>query len=403
MAAEDLPDARRSREHDEYLLELKYLVELHCRAQGISVRAARKIMAEIDEAQGPSKNSWPNRWIAAGDLAVQSGDILTATKFYNLGRFPFVDSHERQIAHRKCIASFLAWQKARNLGVVVLRLTMGARSFKAYVRRSGVTPAPAILVIGGIVSIKEQWGSLFDVWARFGVDVIVTEAPGVGENELAWDRNASSMITTLLDAVGVTEESGGCFAVAMSFGGTLALQAAAVDSRIRGVSTVGAPIAGFFTNESWWSKVPETTRRTLGRILDTNDSISTFQAMAELGLRPDEIERIRSPIWYVKSNQDEIIPPDEIEPLLNSGRKLYVLMTNDVHGSPSWAAAVRVFTGYSIVHTLTPNSVYGLFLKAALRVFSMMPGLAFYEPGGSNTVASSYKPPVSGRAGGMYQ
>jgi esterase FrsA len=403
MAAEDLTGDPRRREHDEYLLELKYLVELHCRAQGISVRAARKIMTEIDDAQGPSKNSWPNRWIAAGDLAVQRGDILTATKFYNLGRFPFIDSHERQIAHRRCIDSFLEWQRACNLGVVVLRLTMGARSFKAYVRRSGVTRAPAIVVIGGIVSIKEQWGSLFHLWARFGVDVIVTEAPGVGENELAWDSNASSMITTLLDAVGVTEDSGGCFIVAMSFGGTLALRAAAVDPRIRGVSTVGAPIAGFFTNERWWSKVPETTRRTLGRILDVNDSVSTFQAMAELGLRPDEIERIRSPIWYVKSNQDEIIPPDEIEPLLNSGRKLHVLMTNDVHGSPNWAAAVRVFIGYSILHTLMPKSVHGLFLRAALSVFNMMPGLAFYEPGGSNTVAPSRRTPLSGRPGGMYQ
>jgi esterase FrsA len=241
------------------------------------------------------------------------------------------------------------------------------------------------------------------LWARFGVDVIVTEAPGVGENELVWDRNASSMITTLLDAVGVTEDSGGCFIVAMSFGGTLALRAAAADSRIRGVSTVGAPITGFFTNERWWSKVPETTRRTLGRILDADDSISTFQAMAELGLTPDEIERIRSPIWYVKSNRDEIIPPDEMEPLLNSGRKLHVLMTNDVHGSPKWAAAVRMFIGYSILNTLMPNSAQGLFLRAALSVFSMMPGLAFYEPGGSNTSAASRRPPLSGRPGGMYQ
>ena len=107
----------------------------------------------------------------------------------------------------------------------------------------GVT-GPVLVVLGGIISPKEQWAPLMRMSGRLQMPVVVTEMPGVGENRTRYTPASAAELSALLDDLRAEH---GAYVLGMSFGGHLALRCAAVDPRIHGIATVGAPIDGFFS------------------------------------------------------------------------------------------------------------------------------------------------------------
>ena len=260
--------------------ELCQFVVVHARTQGIPAREYGPLLAAIDN-DGAGPRSWARQWIAAGEAREQR-DPLGASRRYNMARFPFVDGPARQEALDRCVSAFDRWRSGAGIehldaevdGVKVPCWTAGL---------SAASPRPLLVVMGGIVSIKEQWAALLSLATRLGFAGLVAEMPGVGQNPLLYGEQSRRLLSQLIDAVGDRAEASRTYAVALSFSGNLALSCAAEDSRIRGIVTAGAPVREFFTDEAWQRQLPRITFDTLAHISGAPQVSGTPRARLMIG------------------------------------------------------------------------------------------------------------------------
>jgi len=328
-----------ARDSCQYLAELKQLVQLHAQAQGIRPKSCRQILNLIESDGGGADNSWVSVWSAAALQHEALGDHRCAYKYYNMARFPYVDGRHRAGALRKCVAAFERW--ARTVGIQRLELTVGDSQVQAWMKASAVEPRRLLLMLGGIVSIKEQWGDVLLNANRLGMTIAITEMPGVGENTMTYDGESWRMLSALLDKLGPSYGSDLTYAAAMSFGGHLAMRAALSDSRIKGIVTAGAPISDFFTCTRLWPGLPETTVRTLANIAKVRRE--DLQAhIARFAFTDNELAEIEIPLYYVASLRDEIIPRSDWQRLGARAPRAKVVEFDDVHGAPRHLAEYRI-------------------------------------------------------------
>nr|5NO5_A Chain A, AbyA5 [Micromonospora]5NO5_B Chain B, AbyA5 [Micromonospora] len=319
--------------------ELKQYVLAHVSAQNAS---ADGVLARIDD-DGDGPRSWTTQWIRAGEEREQAGDLLAATTFYNLARFPFVDSPGRAEALRRCVAVFDRWRRTVP-GIERLELRLPGGVVRAWAAGLSTTERrPVLLMTGGIVSIKEQWAPILPELARYGFAAVVTELPGVGENELRYDLDSAALFGVLLDAVAERADTSRAYALALSFSGHLALRAAPSEPRLRGIVTAGAPVAAFFTDKEWQAAVPRVTVDTLARLTQTTPA-TVFDHVRNWALTPQDLAGVRIPVAYVASGRDEIIPPADPALLRTHVRDFRTITHDDVHGSPAHFPHTRLWT-----------------------------------------------------------
>jgi pimeloyl-ACP methyl ester carboxylesterase len=214
-----------------------------------------------------------------------------------------------------------------------MEIGVGDSRVRAWVKTGVPKSKRLLLVLGGIVSIKEQWGELLNNADRLGMTVAITEMPGVGENTVPYDRTSWEMLPRLLDELGESSGVQCTYMTAMSFGGHLAMRAALHDMRISGIVTVGAPISDFFTRADLWPSLPETTIRTLAHIANVERE-NLQRHVASFALTDDELSRLKIPVYYVASLRDEIIPRSESLRLSSHVAQARVVEFDDVHGAP---------------------------------------------------------------------
>jgi pimeloyl-ACP methyl ester carboxylesterase len=316
-----------------YLAELADLVLLHARAQGVGRARCRDVLGRIERVEGDAPGSWCREWTVVADRMAGSGRHLAACRLYNLARFPYPAGQAQLDAGRRAVSCFDRWRTARG---DLHRLEPMLRGQRVPVWVGGLDPArprPLLLVMGGIVSVKEQWAQAVARAAGLGMAVVLTELPGVGENPLPYDGDSWRMLPGLIDAIDAIAPVQEVYAIGMSFGGHLVLRAAPHDSRLRGLATVGAPVRAFFRDTTWWSGVPETTKRTLAHI--TGVPVPDVHGhLRDLALRPDELAAVQMPVRYVVSSRDEIVPAEEPRVLMRHVEHFASVEFDDVHGSP---------------------------------------------------------------------
>lgn len=324
-------------------------------------KQCRTILAGVHRTGDDEPGSWSAAWTAAGDEALRAGDPLNACRRYNLARFPFPATEGQRAAGRRCVAAFDQWRRdqpgieRRELGLCGARVPVWASGLETTARK------PLLLVLGGIVSVKEQWAQFLVAARKLGMAVVVAEMPGVGENPLRYRADSEHLLAELADAVADLTPIEGVYAVALSFGGTLAMRWAAGDPRVRGVVTVGAPVAGFFTDRAWWHQVPETTTRTLAHL--TGLPVSTLpDAIADFGLAPEHLRELTIPVHYVRSLRDEIVPAGDSDVLAAALPRFRRVDFDDVHGSPAHLTDTKLW----IVRSLLDMSAGPRLPRAAL-------------------------------------
>lgn len=330
-----------SHEQTDYLQELKNFALLHCEAQQLKTEWVRQVLGKVTHAEGDEAGSWCAEWCRLAQRQEQQQNWAEATKLFNMARFPFAESEMQRKAHADCIENFgKSMKKAR---VKIETLSPDDGTFKAYA--TGLDKDwPVLVVCGGIVSIKEQWQRFLLLAERLRLCVVATEMPGVGENTLRYTPATWTQFSQILDALEGRADTHQCHLMAMSFSGHLALRAAAADVRIRGITTVGAPIASFFREYNTTS-VPKVTRRTLSHLTDLTQE-SLFIQIRDWQIGAGEMPRLTIPIHYLQSENDEIIPSSEVLSLNALASDVRVYRLPDVHGSPnnmhlvaSWALA----------------------------------------------------------------
>ncbi|QMU78135.1 alpha/beta hydrolase [Streptacidiphilus sp. PB12-B1b] len=323
------------------LLELRGLALLHARAQGIEDPQARQILDRIVHPWGELPGSWGRVWNAAGDRLAARGLHLDACRHYAVGRFPYPGDEPRTLAQHRCVASFERWRGEQQGRVGRLEVTLDGGRFAAWTAGLDAgAPRPLLVVLGGIVSVKEQWAPLLALADDLGLAIAVTELPGVGENTLRYDLRSPRMLSALLDALADRADVHRTAAIALSFGGHLALRCALNDPRITAVATVGAPLRQFFEDRAWQRQVPATTVGCLARAARVVPP-AAFGHVRGWGLTDEELRRLRIPVHYVASLRDEIVPLGEVALLRRSGVRGEVTVFDDVHGAPAHLDRVR--------------------------------------------------------------
>jgi pimeloyl-ACP methyl ester carboxylesterase len=326
--------------------ELKEFVVLHARSQNITDYRGVLDRIRTDEGDGPG--SWVREWSAAAAEHEARGRLLDACQHYNMARFPFVADPARQEALNRCVDTFDRWRRTRS---DIERVDLDFEEGRVGGWATGLSTSdrlPLVLVMGGIVSIKEQWAPVLESIRRLGMAAVVTEMPGVGENTLPYTPASPRMISGVLDAVRDRADVDETYAMTLSFSGHLALHCALEDRRIRGIVTAGAPIREFFTDTDWQRGVPGITLGTLAHLTGT-ESGDVVGRLGEWALTTDQLAALDIPVHYVASRRDEIIPASEVGLLRQHVHDLSVLEHDDVHGSPRHVIETRLWCARSVL------------------------------------------------------
>ncbi|MFG3255685.1 alpha/beta fold hydrolase [Streptomyces sp. NPDC048172] len=323
----------------EHLQELKEFALLHARGQGMAPAHAARVVSRIANDTPGDARSWASVWVAEGRSASRRGDLLAACRSYALARFPYPADEERRLAQRLCVDAFDTWRGEHDVERLEFPLP-GDATCRAWA--SGLDrDRPLLIVMGGIVSVKEQWAPLLPLLRKIGFAAVVTELPGVGENSCVYAPDSWRMLPTLLDHLAGRARVADTSLLALSFSGHLALRAAGKDARIRRVLTVGAPVTDFFRDTGWRAGVPAITLDTLRRLTGAADRDQLFAVLPEFALTAADLAAIRIPVRYVVSARDEIIPPGERARLRQAPGDIRFKVFDDVHGSPSHLGATR--------------------------------------------------------------
>ncbi|MEW5659785.1 alpha/beta hydrolase [Streptomyces cinereoruber] len=348
--------------------ELKRFVEVHGRILGIPGGRLARVLGRIRHDEEGEPGSWAREWTEAGVELERRGREAEAGRHFNIARFPYVDGPARADAQARTVASFDRWRLGGTAGIQ--RIDLGLSGGRVRCWAAGLAPRggerrPVLLLSGGIVSVKEQFGPILAGADRFGLAVVAVEMPGVGENEQRYGPESHLMVSELLDALADRADTDRTVAVMMSFSGHMALRAALHDKRIRGVVTAGAPIGDFFTDADWRPRVPRVTVDTLAHLTGlTPDTV--LPGLVDLALTPDELAAIRVPVAYTVSARDEIVPPGDRLLLERHVRELRLLVHDDVHGSPSHVAESRLWSLRSALDALGGFGPQRRFLGLAL-------------------------------------
>lgn len=348
------------------LTELKEYVRVHARGQRIDGYQAVLDAIRTDEGDGPG--SWVGEWSRAAQEQQDRGRPLEASRRYAMARFPYVDGPAREEAGRRCVSALDGWRAGRGIEPLEVELKGGrVRCWTSGL--SATEPKPLLVVMGGIVTVKESWAPLLTNVRKLGMAGIVTEMPGVGENTLRYGADSHRMLADLLDAVADRADVAQTHAIALSFSGHMALRCAVDDHRIRSVTTVGAPVGPFFTDAGWQDTLPRITVDTLAHL--TGSPAGELPGdLPDWALTGEQLAALDIPVHYVASLRDEIIPAADIALLKEHVRTLDLVEKDDVHGSPNHTAETQLWTVASLMRDRGIRNLQSGLINLMLRLRS---------------------------------
>jgi esterase FrsA len=320
------------------LNEAKQFVGLHARHMGLPRQLTARVLERIHALDGERPGCWVVEWWNEAEVQAALGDPRMAAKLYNLARFPVADDEWKQAAGAEAARIFRVWLEESNGGERLIARVAGT-DVPFLFRRGPRADAPLVVLMGGIVSLKEQWGEFLALGARLGCAIAIADFPGVGENCLAFTRGAAALFGAILDRVGGLSDASRTLVVAPSFGGYLAMLHSLHDRRIQGVVTVGAPIRHFFADAN--ASVPAITRAALEHVTGLPSQELRAQ-LVKLALSQEEIAALSVPVLYVASLRDEIIPQRDWREAAAINDKLRIYAFDDVHGSPHHLRQTRL-------------------------------------------------------------
>src|SRR5438445_5803861 len=148
-------------------------------------RRLERVLARIHSDEPGAPDSWARVWSGEAQRLADRGKLVQACRFYALARFPHHSDPDRVAAQRGVVESFDAWRGGK--GIEKLEFVHDDGVVSAWAAGlDAPRPRPLLVIMGGIVSVKEQWAQLLPRFVKLGFATVVAEMPGVGENTLPY-------------------------------------------------------------------------------------------------------------------------------------------------------------------------------------------------------------------------
>jgi esterase FrsA len=349
------------------IAELKQFVVLHARAQQLPPEQYLSVLDRIVDDEDGRAGSWAVEWSRSATELRERGDLLAACRHWTMARFPYVDGPTRQKALDDAVGAFDAWRAVA--GIDRLRLNTPRGELNCWATGlSGEQPRPVLLIMGGIVSTKEQWAPALALVRQLGMSGVVAELPGVGQNTRPYDEDSWRMIPDILDGLGPAASD--VYVLALSFSGHLALRAAAHDERLSGIVLAGAPVHDFFTDPDWQRGLPAVTRDTLAHLTGTTPETVAGRVRG-WALTDEELRSVRVPVSCVVSARDEVIPRADVDRLSRTLPRIRLLEHDDVHGSPDHVEESQLWSVLSVLRMRRAVPLRRAAMRAALGMMRL--------------------------------
>jgi esterase FrsA len=351
--------------------ELKREVFVHARMHDLDPAALERVLARIDRASGEGTGCWPVEWAREADRYARERNYLAAARHFSLARFPYVDGEVRAAAYERCLACFRHWVQ-RQPGVERLILRSGDHDVPAYGARLGAR-GPLLVVMGGIVSVKEQWTQLLKADA-LGLPVIALDLPGTGEAPFLYGEGATERVGELVKSALWRARADRCVVLASSFSGPIFARVASFEVRIAGLVMAASPLAHFF-EPSCFAKVPSVTKLALARAMGRHvDELAPL--LSELAVAPKELASLRVPVTYIANLRDEIIPAADAKLVEREVPRGRVVGIDDVHGAPNrWREVGLEMMAAVVEMTGRGRTPFGLLVRSYRRLSETFPRL----------------------------
>lgn len=286
--------------------------------------------------------------LAAEHLVSAGQHLSRAAVYYHFAKFVFVeDLDQMREAHDHAVACLT--DALPHLSPPGRRIEIGFEGAKLVgVLRlpSGHGPHPAILLLSGLDSAKEEQKSVEETFLERGIATFTVDGPGQGEAEydLPIRGDWSLPGKALLDALGAEPDiDESRLAVwGVSLGGYYAPRvAAAVGDRVRAC----VALAGPYDFGDCWDGLPLLTRQTF-QIRSGAGSDEEAHRIASTLSMEGSAGAIQAPLLIVFGRKDRLIPWQHAERLAaEAGGEVELLMLEDGnHGCANLAPRHRPYT-----------------------------------------------------------
>jgi dipeptidyl aminopeptidase/acylaminoacyl peptidase len=326
-------------------------------ANGVTVSDFEKITKGVDRWAG-----WCAAWssvaaeheelgrdaLAAGRTVSAGQHLSRAAVYYHFAKFVFVeDLDQMRAAHAnavRCLNDALPYitPKGRRIEIDF----EGAKLVGVLRLPAGDGPHPAVLLLSGLDSAKEEQKSVEETFLERGLATFTVDGPGQGEAEydLPIRGNWSLPGKALLDALGAEPEiDESRLAVwGVSLGGYYAPRvAAAVGDRVKAC----VALAGPYDFGDCWDGLPALTRQTFQVRAGAGSDEEAHRIASTLTL-DGSAGAIRAPLLIVFGRLDRLIPWQHAERLkTEAGGEVELLMLEDGnHGCANLAPRHRPYT-----------------------------------------------------------
>jgi dienelactone hydrolase len=323
------------------------------------------LVSDFQEVTGGLEHwgEWCAAWSKAAGVHERLGrDALTADRtrsagehlaraalYYHFGKFLyFEDPAEAREAHTaavRCLNDALPhldppgvrlevpYQDGRLVGV--LRIP------------TGPGPHPAVLLIPGLDSTKEEFRTTERTFLDRGLATFSADGPGQGEAEFdhglpitaAWEEPGRALIDALAAQPGIDPSRIAVWGV--SLGGYYAPRVAAGDDRIRAC----VALAGPYDFGAAWDQLPQLTREAFRHRSGSPDAPTAARAAHELTLS-GHTKSLTCPLLVITGKRDRLFPWQDARRLVEeaSGPAKLLALEEGNHGCANVPAHHRPYT-----------------------------------------------------------
>jgi dienelactone hydrolase len=291
-----------------------------------------------------SWDDWCRQWgvTAAGyeviaERAERKGRRLTAAGAWrraglcwHWGKFVFTEHPEEQrAAHERAVACYARGAWALDPPAERVEVPYQGTRLAAYLRLpAGSGSAPAVLMIPGLDSVKEELQATAAYFLERGMATLAVDGPGQGEAEYdlpiepAYERVVAACFDWLQARDGIDAERLGVFGV--SLGGYYAARAAAFEPRAR----ASVALAGPYDFGDGWDDLPVLTRAAFQRRSGAATPSEARRRASELTLAGAS-RLITRPLLIAFGRQDRLISYRHAERLAAEAPGAELVMFDD--------------------------------------------------------------------------